>query len=60
MTCFDEVYSILENQGDASYLGEPVSAGHFWAAQWFGPEVTEPIRFHVAAKWYMCCIDPEY
>lgn len=29
-------------------------------ANWFGPEVTAPIRHHVAAKRYLCAIDPEY
>lgn len=28
--------------------------------QWFGPEVLEPIRLHVAAKRYLICVDPEY
>jgi gamma-butyrobetaine dioxygenase len=29
-------------------------------AQWFGPEVVEPVRLHVAAKRYLCAVDPEY
>lgn len=28
--------------------------------QWFPPEVTEPIRLHVAAKRYLCAVDPSY
>ncbi len=35
-----------------------VGAG--WLAQWFGPEVTEPVRLHVAAKRYLCATEPEY
>ena len=27
---------------------------------YFGPEVTEPIRLHVAAKRYLCAVDPGY
>ncbi len=34
--------------------------GAAWLAQWFGPEVTEPIRLHVAAKRYLCAIEPDY
>ena len=30
------------------------------SAQWFGPEVTEPIRLHVAAKRYLCAVEPGY
>jgi len=26
----------------------------------FGPEVTEPIRLHVAAKRYLCAVEPAY
>jgi gamma-butyrobetaine dioxygenase len=35
-------------------------AGADWLAQWFGPEVTEPIRLHVAAKRYLCAVEPGY
>jgi gamma-butyrobetaine dioxygenase len=31
-----------------------------WLAGWFGPAVTEPIRLHVAAKRYLCAVDPAY
>ncbi|MFD0349603.1 HD domain-containing protein [Kitasatospora aburaviensis] len=34
--------------------------GAQWLAQWFGPEVTEPIRLHVAAKRYLCAVEPGY
>jgi gamma-butyrobetaine dioxygenase len=34
--------------------------GADWLAQWFGPEVTEPIKLHVAAKRYLCAVEPEY
>jgi gamma-butyrobetaine dioxygenase len=35
-------------------------AGASWLAQWFGPEVTEPVRLHVAAKRYLCAVEPRY
>ena len=34
--------------------------GAAWLAQWFGAEVTEPVRLHVAAKRYLCAIEPGY
>ncbi len=34
--------------------------GAAWLAQWFGPEVTEPVRLHVAAKRYLCAVEPSY
>jgi len=34
--------------------------GANWLAQWFGPEVTEPVRLHVEAKRYLCAVEPGY
>lgn len=31
-----------------------------WLESRFGPAVVEPIRWHVAAKRYLCATDPEY
>jgi phosphonate degradation associated HDIG domain protein len=31
-----------------------------WLSQYFGPEVTEPVRLHVTAKRYLCGTDPAY
>jgi len=34
--------------------------GANWLTQWFGPEVTEPVRLHVDAKRYLCAVEPGY
>ncbi|MFJ5119389.1 phosphonate degradation HD-domain oxygenase [Kitasatospora sp. NPDC088548] len=34
--------------------------GARWLERWFGPEVTEPVRLHVAAKRYLCAVEPGY
>ncbi|GAA4868433.1 2-trimethylaminoethylphosphonate dioxygenase [Kitasatospora terrestris] len=34
--------------------------GADWLARWFGPDVTEPVRLHVAAKRYLCATEPGY
>ena len=34
--------------------------GEAWLARWFGPDVTEPVRLHVAAKRYLCAAEPNY
>jgi len=34
--------------------------GSAWLARGFGPEVTEPVRLHVAAKRYLCAVDEGY
>jgi phosphonate degradation associated HDIG domain protein len=31
-----------------------------WLTRWFGAAVVEPIRLHVAAKRYLCAVEPEY
>ena len=34
--------------------------GGNWLSRRFGPEVSEPVRLHVAAKRYLCATDPGY
>jgi phosphonate degradation associated HDIG domain protein len=34
--------------------------GQVWLTRWFGPEVTEPVRLHVAAKRFLCATEPDY
>jgi gamma-butyrobetaine dioxygenase len=34
--------------------------GAAWLGQWFGADVTEPVRLHVAAKRYLCAVEPGY
>jgi predicted HD phosphohydrolase len=35
-------------------------AGARWLSRWFGEAVTEPVRLHVAAKRYLCAVEPGY
>lgn len=35
-------------------------SGGEWLAQRFAPAVSEPVRLHVAAKRYLCAVEPEY
>ncbi len=34
--------------------------GAAWLSQWFPAPVTEPVRLHVAAKRYLCTVEPPY
>jgi predicted HD phosphohydrolase len=34
--------------------------GADWLAERFGAEVSEPVRLHVAAKRYLCTVEPDY
>jgi [1-hydroxy-2-(trimethylamino)ethyl]phosphonate dioxygenase len=40
--------------------GRHEEAAFSWLARQFGIEVTEPIRLHVAAKRYLCAVEPAY
>ena len=49
--------------GDALMAGTDnrhSDTGADWLARWFGPEVTGPVRLHVAAKRYLCAVEPGY
>ena len=36
------------------------AAGHRYLARWFAPQLTEPVRLHVAAKRYLCATELGY
>jgi phosphonate degradation associated HDIG domain protein len=36
------------------------SAGAAWLEAYFPPEVVQPVRLHVAAKRYLCAVQPDY
>jgi gamma-butyrobetaine dioxygenase len=36
------------------------ASGARWLSRWFGPDVTEPVRVHVAAKRYLVATEPGY
>ncbi len=49
-----------EDLADRGFDGRHEVAGYSWLAVHFAPTVTEPIRLHVAAKRYLCAVDPGY
>jgi gamma-butyrobetaine dioxygenase len=68
-----DVGHLLEASADGEHGGTGLRGGSFaedgdvhgeraadWLAGWFGPDVTEPVRLHVAAKRYLCGTDPGY
>jgi gamma-butyrobetaine dioxygenase len=68
-----DVGHLLEASGDGEHGGTGLRGGRLaedgdvhaeraadWLAGWFGPDVTEPVRLHVAAKRYLCGTDPGY
>ena len=55
-----DIGHFLELADDAFGYHRHDGAGGDWLAARFGPEVSEPVRLHVAAKRYLCATDPSY
>jgi phosphonate degradation associated HDIG domain protein len=54
------VHDLGENPAEAGIDDLHEERGHEFLRAWFGPEVTEPVRLHVAAKRYLCGTEPDY
>jgi phosphonate degradation associated HDIG domain protein len=54
------LHDMGENVADHGVDARHEEAGEAWLARHFGPEITAPIRLHVAAKRYLCAVDPAY
>ena len=49
-----------EDLAERGVDGRHEEAACAWLMRHFGPEVTEPIRLHVAAKRYLCAVESTY
>jgi phosphonate degradation associated HDIG domain protein len=54
------VHGLGENPADKGVDDRHEALGHEFLCQHFGPDVTEPVRLHVAAKRYLCAVEPDY
>ena len=54
------VHDLGENPAAEGIDDRHEALGHAWLARHFGPEVSEPVRLHVAAKRYLCATEPGY
>jgi len=54
------VHDLGQNPADDGVDDEHERLGHEFLTSMFGPEVTEPVRLHVAAKRYLCAVEPDY
>ena len=52
----DEIEHAAEQRLDARHE----LIGTRWILQYFGAAIAEPIHLHVAAKRYLCAVDPQY
>lgn len=54
------LHDLPENVADQGVDTRHEQAGYDWLLARFGPTVAEPVRSHVAAKRYLCSVEPEY
>lgn len=54
------VHDLGENPAAEGIDDRHEEVGEAWLARMFGPDVTEPVRLHVAAKRYLCAAEPDY
>lgn len=54
------VHDFGENPADNGIDDQHEEVGHAWLQRHFGPEVTEPVRLHVAAKRFLCAVEADY
>lgn len=54
------VHELGDNPAEAGVDDRHEEYGHAFLAAWFGPDVTEPVRLHVAAKRYLCATESDY
>jgi phosphonate degradation associated HDIG domain protein len=54
------VHDLGDNPAEAGVDDQHEALGHAFLTQYFGPDVTEPVRLHVAAKRYLCAVESDY
>ena len=55
------LHGLPETIADKGIDGRHEAGGSDWQLHsHFGPAVVDPVRLHVAAKRYLCAVDPEY
>ena len=54
------VHDLGENPAEQGVDDQHEVLGHEFLTRYFRPEVTDPVRLHVAAKRYLCATEPDY
>lgn len=54
------VHDLGDNPAEQGVDDRHEELGHAYLADKFGPEVTEPVRLHVAAKRFLCATETDY
>jgi phosphonate degradation associated HDIG domain protein len=54
------LHGLGEDIAERGRDGRHEEGGAAWLARHFGPAVVDPVRLHVAAKRYLCAVEPDY
>jgi [1-hydroxy-2-(trimethylamino)ethyl]phosphonate dioxygenase len=54
------VHDLGDNPAEEGVDDQHEALGHAFLTSYFGPDVTEPVRLHVAAKRYLCATEADY
>jgi phosphonate degradation associated HDIG domain protein len=54
------IHELPEDSAEHGVDTRHEEVAHVFLSAYFGPEVAEPIRMHVAAKRYLCATEPSY
>ena len=54
------LHGLPEDVAEQGIDGHHERIGEKWLEEYFGPEISQPVRLHVAAKRYQCTVHPEY
>jgi phosphonate degradation associated HDIG domain protein len=54
------LHGLPEDLAERGIDGRHEDEGAAWLGRSFGPAVVDPVRLHVAAKRYLCAVDPDY
>lgn len=52
------LHDLLDDAPDQGVDDRHETSGSRWLSQRFGESITEPVRLHVAAKRYLCAVEP--
>ena len=54
------LHRLSEDVAEQGIDGHHERLGEKWLEKYFGPEVSQPVRLHVAAKRYQCTVNSDY
>jgi predicted HD phosphohydrolase len=54
------VHDLGDNPAEEGVDDKHEELGYAFLVSMFGPDVTEPVLLHVAAKRYLCAVEPDY